>query len=1146
MALIKRILTNWWILAVAAALLASVVVWLVCGLLFDALRPARWGLVALVWAIFAGAAVWHVLRARRAAAAIARTLEPADTEGEAVAGKMKAALAQVKASGKDALYTLPWYVIIGPPGAGKTTLIQKSGLRLITEDATAGIGGTRNCDWWFTDEAVLIDTAGRYTSQDAQGARDAKGWETFLATLKKARPLQPLNGVIVAIGLDEIGTSSGEALDRHVVTIRARLAEIARILALELPVYVLFTKADLVAGFVEFFDDLTVEGRRSVVGHTLAPGERANEAVLTAGFDAVTQALADRVPLRLRTESDTIRRGAALNFPARVMELRARAVRLLDGIFGSGGGSGAGVNSVGNARLRGFYLTSGVQQGTPFDRLLGAMATTLGRGVRARAGTPRAFFVNRLLKDVVIAEAGLAGSDVTRRGRERRVRTAAFVALGAFALLLLGAWTWSLFANMGGQRQSVLVAGALAQDMRGIDAGDRVSTSATVVEPLDLLDALRAKLPYGVTGAASPPPGERFGLYRGNLADDSARAYYDALQRYLLPRLIVSTERSLIAAGNDPIAAYDPLKIYLMLGNRAGTARDPRYILGWLETDLQARDLPGEENAAQRQRVLIHATALLADHGRFGRQITGPVLDGALVEQAQATIAAMSPAQRALALMRQQVQGDDWQMVGGALLPGEADAFGNPLEVAAAKVPYLFTKTGFQKGFVAQVAKIGAALDKDRWMLGGSIAAQMPLDMGELGRLYAADYVKAWNAMLALPQPSDYARNPTALARLANPQASPLKKITDQVLANTAGLAPKNLKAPKLPGGRLTSGALGKAAVGAAVGAGVGAASAASGMSASQLAAGEIEAAFAGLRNYAAGPTAPMSQLLAALGKYQLALAAASVPGGAAGAPGGGASGQIAAAAAELGVAAANASATAPQLGNFVSQVAGGSSKQSETQRTSELRDAYSRTVAAACSQVMGAGYPFGTGADLQPADVSRVAGLVDGFGRDQLGTYLDRSAAVWAWIDEPTVASFTPVAARSFQRAADVQAVMGGNLVLRIAAAPTNTAAVRLRAGGVPMDLATTAPPERMSWSSGGSQVAELIATGDTAMPPLREEGPWALFRLLAKGRKSAIGPGQYRFVFSPTTAIDVAVASGPDPFAADGPFTLRCPAQL
>lgn len=1135
MARAKRLLTNWWVLAVGAAVLATIVAWLVCGLLFDVLRPARWWVILVIWLVFAGAAAWHVIKRRRAAAAIAAAMEPVDTEGEQVSAKMKAALAQVKGRGKDALYTLPWYVIIGPPGSGKTTLIQKSGLRLITEEATAGVGGTRNCDWWFTDEAVLIDTAGRYTSQDSQSARDARGWETFLATLKKARPLQPLNGVIVAIGLDEIGTNTAEALDRHVVAIRGRLSELSRVLGLELPVYVLFTKADLIAGFTEFFDDLTVEGRRSVVGHTLPLGASPDEAELAGGFDAVAQALADRVPQRLQTETDTIRRGAALNFPARVVELRARAIRLLDGIFGTSGKSG---------KLRGFYLTSGVQQGTPFDRLLGGMAATLGRSVRAKSSAPRAFFVNRLLKDVMIAEAGLAGGDSGRKGRERRMQTAGYAALGVFAVLLLGAWVWSLFANMSGQRQTAVQASEIATAERGIDAGDRVSPSASTAEVLDLLDGLRDKLPYGVTRAANPPFGQRFGLYRGNLADESARAYYDGLQRYMLPRLIVTTERALAAGGTDPIAVYDPLKIYLMLGNRAGAARDPRYILGWLENELASRDLPGEENAATRKRVLTHAQALLGDPGRFGRQITGPVLDANLVQSAQATVAAMSPAQRALALMRQQVQGEDWQMVGGALLPGEADAFGNPQEVAAAKVPFLFTKAGFQKGFVAQVATIGAELDKDRWMLGGSVEAQQPLDMGELGRLYAADYVKAWNAMLALPQPSDYAKNPTALARLANPSASPLKKITDQILANTKGLAPKGMKMPRGP--RLPGGALGRAAGAAAAGQ----VASRSGASASVTAARDIEAQFAGLRNYAEGPTAPMNQLLGALGKYQLALAAANVPGGggggAPGAPGGGASGQIAAAAAELSVAAANAGATAPQLGDFVSKVATGSASDAGTQKTKELRDSYSQNIVAPCNGVMGAGYPFGSGADLQPADVSRVASIVDGFGRDQLGTYLDRSGAAWGWIKEPTVASFTPASAKTFQRAGEVQAMMGGNLVLKIAAAPTNKTAIRLRTGGVPMDLAPAGEPERMSWSTGGSQVAELIATGDPGVPPLREEGPWSLFKLLAKGQKAATGPGQYRFTFSPATAIDVGVAGGPDPFTADGPFTLRCPAQL
>ena len=49
--------------------------------------------------------------------------------------------------------------------------------------AVRGVGGTRNCDWWFTDEAVFLDTAGRYTTQDSDAASDSEGWKEFLALL---------------------------------------------------------------------------------------------------------------------------------------------------------------------------------------------------------------------------------------------------------------------------------------------------------------------------------------------------------------------------------------------------------------------------------------------------------------------------------------------------------------------------------------------------------------------------------------------------------------------------------------------------------------------------------------------------------------------------------------------------------------------------------------------------------------------------------------------------------------------------------------------------------------------------------------------------------------------------------------------------
>src|ERR1700712_3845940 len=190
--------------------------------------------------------------------------------------RMKDALATLKTAsgGKSGfLYDLPWYIIIGPPGAGKTTALVNSGLKFplaqgSTPAAVAGIGGTRFCDWWFTDEAVLIDTAGRYTTQDSDAKSDKKSWFSFLDLLKKSRPRQPINGVIVAISVEDLLTLSPAEITAHANAIRARLLDLHQRLKVEFPVYALFTKTDLVAGFTEYFSYLNEVGRRQVWGAT--------------------------------------------------------------------------------------------------------------------------------------------------------------------------------------------------------------------------------------------------------------------------------------------------------------------------------------------------------------------------------------------------------------------------------------------------------------------------------------------------------------------------------------------------------------------------------------------------------------------------------------------------------------------------------------------------------------------------------------------------------------------------------------------------------------------------------------------------------------------------------------------------------------
>ena len=310
-----------------------------------------------------------------------------------------------------AIDEMPWYVLIGPPGSGKTTALLNSGLRfpLYTAETGAsvpGVGGTRNCDWWFADEAVLLDTAGRYTTQESDRKADAAAWHGFLALLKQFRPQRPLNGALVTASVLDLMLWSKAERARFATHVRMRLTEMYAALNQRFPVYALVTKMDLLAGFTEFFGDYDQTARQQVWGTTF---EHDVDPALIAqpyakDFAALEERLDAEMLARLHEEPDLQRRAAIYRFPQQFHPLGPLVGEFLAQAFG------AQVNHR-PLQLRGVYFTSGTQEGNPIDRVLAAMARSF-KLERATAvvgtGTGKSYFITRLLRDVVFPEHGLA------------------------------------------------------------------------------------------------------------------------------------------------------------------------------------------------------------------------------------------------------------------------------------------------------------------------------------------------------------------------------------------------------------------------------------------------------------------------------------------------------------------------------------------------------------------------------------------------------------------------------------------------------------------------------------------------------------------------------------------------------------------
>ena len=171
------------------------------------------------------------------------------------------------------VYDLPWYILIGVPGSGKSTALLNSGLDFPLRDrmgveSVRGVGGTRNCDWWFTNRAVVIDTAGRYTAQESADRRDARGWESFLGLLRRYRPRQPINGVILSVSVADLLEQTPTERALHARALKQRVQELKNRLGVVFPVYMVLTKTDLLEGFTETFGMLTESEREEVLGMT--------------------------------------------------------------------------------------------------------------------------------------------------------------------------------------------------------------------------------------------------------------------------------------------------------------------------------------------------------------------------------------------------------------------------------------------------------------------------------------------------------------------------------------------------------------------------------------------------------------------------------------------------------------------------------------------------------------------------------------------------------------------------------------------------------------------------------------------------------------------------------------------------------------
>ena len=529
-----------------------------------------------------------------------------------------------------------------------------------------------------------------------------------------------------------------------------------------LPVYVIFTKIDLIAGFIEFFGDLQKSERAQTWGATLPP----------RGADKRDPARALRRGVRHPRRASSTRARSAHGARSAAATLRAEAST--SSRSSSRPSSRTSPDFVGAALraehlpgarpiLRGFYFTSGTQEGKPIDRVVGGMMRAFDLPAPATpehegSTEAKSYFVTDVFRRVVFPDQNIAARTRSEQRRQFVNRLAFAIAALMLAILVVAPSTYTFANNMSLVSASRDVADK-AQKVNWSDGNPNFT------EKVHKLDALGAQLDQlDVWRKDGPPLRLRWGMYAGDSIYDPLRTVYVAnLERGFAAPTRAELERelsslSLAGASHLTVEQYGTyfgrLKAYLEMTEPARIEIDPDAPMDKAEpralTDAWARAL-GTSSEADKAALKPHVYryVVLVQRG----EIPPWRANMDLVTRVRSILKQTSEMDRDYSALIRDPNENISPITRSSIFIGSAFAtYITSKSKPEVVVRGAFTKEGWEGYIRDKLDKDRAQrLAQDRWVLGETEQVgleRMEKTLKDLTDRYFAEYRNAWSDFL--------------------------------------------------------------------------------------------------------------------------------------------------------------------------------------------------------------------------------------------------------------------------------------------------------------------------------------------------------------------------------------------------------------